>query len=506
MNHSFTIDRLFCDCAMPRDQIVDIGSRHRLHDVAEQYVPQALADLLEPLCGAQDDGVWLIRRLEISFHANLAWDSSKLTSRWAGALAKAILHVTQREWDSRVAFYYRSRAEYIAAFVSDLADGMAWNKWQYQLFSGLRPLPTSAVLRTLLVTETANALGGLALLLAASLHRVVACLLPQDAELVWSHLIASATQPGEEALAHLLAICECEGAPPESLSKDALRLLVRMINASNRADEDFWRKAVASVEAFVALASLRARWPPDRWSEIESALIAGTLAMLPGDAYTIAGKGLRHWIDHPALLQRAAGIVSSQSVKARQDKRSTRFGCIFLLLPLIEELPAEAWSRQPELLKFAVFVRCCAPEARPMATADPLLRELFTVPAGGEPDEVAAPPAVEVWNWLRETGHAAAEMPLDSIYLAGDDAIAVASHAVLRGFAQKLPGFGSSSLRHLWANFLDFRASVDVEPERIVVHMTSPPLQVILRLAGLTSGSYRLPRIDPRPFHLFQEA
>jgi hypothetical protein len=86
-----------------------------------------------------------------------------------------------------------------------------------------------------------------------------------------------------------------------------------------------------------------------------------------------------------------------------------------------------------------------------------------------------------------------------------DLALSVAAQGLLRVFARKLPGFASSSLPYLYHNFLDFSASLEEEPERRVIRLSPPPLQLVLNMTGMTRSSYRLSWLDEKPFALFQE-
>ena len=84
-------------------------------------------------------------------------------------------------------------------------------------------------------------------------------------------------------------------------------------------------------------------------------------------------------------------------------------------------------------------------------------------------------------------------------------ALAVAAHGVLRAFSRRLPGFARSGLPYLHRNFLDLPASLIEEPERRVVRLGRPPLNLVLSLTGITRASYRLTWLDDRPLILFQE-
>jgi hypothetical protein len=111
-------------------------------------------------------------------------------------------------------------------------------------------------------------------------------------------------------------------------------------------------------------------------------------------------------------------------------------------------------------------------------------------------------PIAVVEAWLRADEHPALDARFDEEYFGAASAVSLASHAVLRLFAWKLAGFGRASARHLWTNCLDVRARVESHHDRRLVTMGRPPLDVVLRLAGLVHASYVAPHIDPRPFVL----
>ena len=246
--------------------------------------------------------------------------------------------------------------------------------------------------------------------------------------------------------------------------------------------------------------------PSGEWQQIQVKLLAGKSEQLPADAFS--ARALDAWAGHPDLLARAAtAAAKGKDNYARQELRSTALGCVFLLLPLLEQLPAAKWSKQPALFKFAVLVQCCSEHMRSGARRDSLLRDLFGVSPELELEDLdVTVDAGAVWEWMRDEEQPAASMEFDAIYLGRPNVVSVAAHSVLRSFAWRLSGFGTCSLPYLWSNFLDVSARIEIGPDRIMVRMTSSPLHVILRLSGLTSGSYVLDGIDPRPFYFFQEA
>jgi hypothetical protein len=83
--------------------------------------------------------------------------------------------------------------------------------------------------------------------------------------------------------------------------------------------------------------------------------------------------------------------------------------------------------------------------------------------------------------------------------------VRTASARVLQGFARRIPGFAASSADFLRENFLSIVAAVDFEEDRIAVTLSRPPLDLILRVAGVNRGIRDWEWLDRRPFVLFSE-
>jgi hypothetical protein len=86
-----------------------------------------------------------------------------------------------------------------------------------------------------------------------------------------------------------------------------------------------------------------------------------------------------------------------------------------------------------------------------------------------------------------------------------DLALSVVAQNLLRAFARRLPGFSHSGLPYLYANFLDFPASLKEESERRAVSLGQPPLGLILNITGMARSTYHLDWLDERPFTLHLE-
>jgi hypothetical protein len=75
------------------------------------------------------------------------------------------------------------------------------------------------------------------------------------------------------------------------------------------------------------------------------------------------------------------------------------------------------------------------------------------------------------------------------------------AHAVYRDFGRRLPGFAWSSIGHLHRNFIagEGELSIEVGRNRRVITVTLPaaPLQLVLRMAGISGSRFSLPGEPP---------
>ena len=97
------------------------------------------------------------------------------------------------------------------------------------------------------------------------------------------------------------------------------------------------------------------------------------------------------------LIARHTGLATDDK-DAAPGLRSTSFGGVFLLLPLLDELPlAEAthgWPHADEaaaitLVRALLLVKCCGRERARRAFDDPLLRDLLLLPPAITPEVLA---------------------------------------------------------------------------------------------------------------------
>ena len=282
---------------------------------------------------------------------------------------------------------------------------------------------------------------------------------------------------------------------------------------------------------------------PHETQRILSALTNANLASLYLAAGTAEAEKLKPlllcpppWVKEVSetLLAGKEGVTKSETDQV--GRRVTSFGGIFLLLPLVDELPlAEATRDWPpaddtaavDLVRYLLLIKCCGQRNAHRVFYDPLWRDLLLIPP------TISPLAIREWStditpaqtesFLETIGfedgvesvlvddkrsHDLSYLTLpDSLRLSPelDCVLSVAAQNLLRSFSWRLPGFASSSLPYLSTNFLDFSGSLEEEPRRRLVRLGRPPLHLILNLTGKSRQTYRLSWLDERPFSLFPE-
>lgn len=507
MAHGLDVTRMSSTYLIPGDQPSPGQLAARLDTVAERDLPRALGSILSALCSAEDPSVWLIPRLDVSLDVNGEWDADQLARAWAIELARALARAL-RAPDGRHAIRFADRAEYLAAFLGEAAEGSAWGGGRYEAFAGLRLLSASAAIRTVLIDPSEPGIRALGRLSAGTLQRVLAALSSTDAAVVVRQCLRlTACLPPRAILARAIAAWHADrraSSRVAGVDRRAVWWIARIaaaVDESNRPDE-----TIAAVAAIVALdACLEAMPPAGSRALVEQVRHGGNIAM-PDLPPFVPASHLRPWTTYPDLLEQATigaiELSSGPPAAHRADSMTTAFGGVFWLLPLLDALPAEEWTDRPQLFRFVTFAGCCPPELRLDASRDGALRDLFGVLPEDTLDTVDAVARACVADWIRGEEHPAFDDPFDEDYFGPRNAAGLAAHAVVRLFAWKLAGFGRATARHLWMNCLNVSARLERHDQRIIVTMARPPLDVVLRLAGLSKTTYVAPRFDRRPFEI----
>lgn len=118
--------------------------------IARDELAAGLDGWLDNLRGA----VVLVRRLDVDGTVDVAGDVHRVARYWARRLAIALVDAVECGGDG--VMHFPSDAAYRARFLVDLAAQRAWHTWFYRAFDGLRVLPASAAIRTVVLERGAD--------------------------------------------------------------------------------------------------------------------------------------------------------------------------------------------------------------------------------------------------------------------------------------------------------------------------------------------------------------
>jgi hypothetical protein len=507
----------------------------RLAEAAGDTLRETLASLLATHVDPADDTIWLIRQLEIDVSMNTAWDRNQLGRVWAQRIALALVETFSAGPDDGNVRMFRNRSDYIACFLSDLVVGRAWSRWYYRAFDGLRALPISAAIRTVVVRDPVVGFDALLTLPTDVLVRVLSSLTPHDAR--WILRVVPKTgilvAPLDAFGLVLQAYEQLHG--DTSLNGDARSILRLMLESIRIRPEHSGEEVAKSARALITLIRV-AISQPRIVQQIRRAITQSGLAGLYTVVSTADAEALAPLCHaDPTWFARVESVLAvthipelSQDDGLDVDIRATPFGGAFLLLPMLLASPvqtlietlAAGWpecrkTSAVSLLRFLVLAKCLGGSSLPRLMLDPVMRDLFQIhPSLGLADvaEWLSTLALRHGPEIRSIGLT----KNDARYLAFPPFVRetssirkaigrVAIH-VLRDFSRRLPGFARASFVHLQVNFLSGSATLEQQPERRVVRLGRPPLDVILNMTGMSRTTYRLPWLDNRPFALFPES
>ncbi|MBS1789195.1 MAG: hypothetical protein JST85_15830 [Acidobacteria bacterium] len=124
-----------------------------LDRLAVEDMPEAYDAALDKVFG-DDPAVYVVRRVEAEpvFVPGNRLTDPRLTRIWGERLAGAVVRAIARDTDDGdKVVKFTDQAEYVAHFICDFLQGVAWERWFYGAFSALRSLsPPEALHRVLL--------------------------------------------------------------------------------------------------------------------------------------------------------------------------------------------------------------------------------------------------------------------------------------------------------------------------------------------------------------------
>ncbi|MBS1912603.1 MAG: hypothetical protein JST22_11510 [Bacteroidetes bacterium] len=550
------IERFEAEYVLPAGTADPEEARRRLDGIVAAEIER----VWDEESGAPDEGelIYFIEHVHVDLNLSMTGMDDRVMARtWARAIQQEIARAIARNEPGVVVF--ENRADYLASFLHDLLHGAAWGRWYYHEFAeqASRTIP-SAILNVLTADADTGrdaiilmaVRGGLDLLLATlsddEVEIVVErCLLPVSPRIRMPRMLPVWLNGLREVLAEQPRAAGAWG-------RDLARIYARLLGRHPELGPD------VNLARFVAdLLRLRDQMQERATgrrvlSLLERDLLDEAVAVLKADGSIGMGAGgdgsvfLRQVVEmlrdlmRETSAQESAALLrdlgSEQSMASRRIV--TPFGGLFLLAPTIVEIGlhtmlGEVTSRrtsgdgalgeEPSLLLWLMLAQCLGADQMARALRDDGMRLLAgcTVRLARsnidrycnyESTPTIAALLLSHSNDLilgRRTTLAPTDGQAEAYVLGGadeplisfrplDDALAVVSAILMRGFATRLGAFSASSAAYLRRNFLMSHAEVEVSESAILVRFLSSPLQMVLQMAGYGSMQTVLPWLGDR--------
>lgn len=379
---------------LPADHPDPESLKRRLDETVMTALPEMLGTLTSALGG--DDAVVLIQRLEMDFVLNAGCEKTRIARHWGQRILRELMIALHTEKGNGIA-RYPSRAAFVARFLADLVQGQAWGKWYYRQFDGLRMLPSSAALRTALCDSHNKGLDALIQLPDRDLVKVIQVLTPGDAQRILAHFAGQGDGAADADICMGVFVSVMGQRPDlafqgENDMSTALRLTVEACRKVHGLS--------GTVRMDLALATVRltryvAEHSPAQGKVLIDLLTSGDKVAL----FRELGSDAEHWLplldassdDIQSLAQRVmeqSHAMPRPSSVSSPSPQVTRFGSLFLLLPLLDDLPASEitrdWpapegSKPSKLLRLLLLMKCFGSSLAADAFFDPCLRDFLAI-------------------------------------------------------------------------------------------------------------------------------
>lgn len=394
------IHRLRVECLVPRDHPApDRVSRH-VADIAERHLSRTLRSMLEGGVADSDPSLCFINRLEMGCDVNIGWNSDQLTHCLAARTVRQLYAELGDEGAGANVVRFRNPAEYLAAFLNDLVQGQAWTQWYYQAFDGVRLLPLSAAIRTVLENHAGEALSALHTLDRQSLRQLLTSLTKGDCERVVESLTREASAGDQTAAYDAVAeaLKDLPYAELKRLSPECATLWLYI--ETTRRTPTVASRSVGEA-AFVicrCVQSIHEASSRDR-ERLLFTITTNNLSNLDASVIAKAAEWLVPLLNRPEawrrefvdLLEHEGRSSTDGQSESGESIRSTPFGGIFYLLPLFAELPLEPdlpkecesdGVASEAVLRLLILAKAYGTHDAVAVARDPVVQELCGLPPG----------------------------------------------------------------------------------------------------------------------------
>jgi len=453
------------------------------------------------------DGYWVVRRLEVRTVVSQAWSPRAVSGAVARATARGLSSAVRSGASGDEVLWWPDRSAFLASFLVDAAEGRADRRWEYAQLDEARRGSGEVLLRVAR-DEPYDVMRALLGMGPGSLRSVLAATSDAVAAQVLDLLGADGgvTPRRDLALAALGDLSRHGGLAPGG----GAPLLIALTTARSSGVSLGAVAAPAREIGSLLGALVRSGSAAGRLLEAVSSARWAEAVSLADD--TDAVLAFVSWApDERGSLGTHLGLgVPERSGDA--ERLHTPFGGMFLLLPLLDELTT--WSAATaswppldgvpgaRLARLLVMTAVLGGGTSAAPAADPVLRMAL-----GVPEDLPGEELLSWWEQLPAAAVATFTAELDSappaqadpvvrlapaLRAGPADVVDRAAARLLRSLARRLPGMADASAGYLAQNVLDLDATVTLEPGRAVVELGSPPLGVLLSLAGVNRGSFEL--------------
>jgi hypothetical protein len=477
------IDRMpltFVTTASERAELV----WRRARDALGKEIPAALESAIA-YAVRDDDSYVFIDRLDVTCAIRSDWAPAMAGSVFAHQLARSL----REGLDGETTIVFRDRAEYLSAFLGSLPDGAAHSRWWFGAFDGLRHLPRSIAVRTLVVAEGPLGWQALAGLTPELLRRLTSSLEPVDIE----HMLR-ALQPGPVSKPADTIMNVLDRADADGLRSRLHQAFEAVVELGRAAGEPASRGDALAVSAILAIdeAARLGRLGPARSTP------TSTVAAWCRDAdVDTAGLTSLLELDASLVLDRVGAAPAATRGDAPDAREShvefTPFGGALPLAVVLARTGAwDGWRssiRQtiPEgdldalagSVALRVVARSLSPRHPALIERDAVVWRVF----GGRsvlPDRQRAAAAVRA---------------------AGDDRtptgvrtsawLHARARELLEAFSRSVPGCDGATAAYLRSQLLSMPAAVNIEGT--AGRLGPAPLDILLAMSGLNRAEVTLP-------------
>lgn len=378
-----------------------------LDTLCARQLPAALnRQVVEPMHSADaDEGIWLIKKLVTAVDLDLGLDGDVQARRWAGQIARELAR-TLDDPDAGVVFF-ASRSAWRARLILDIARGEAWDHWYHRGFAGIKALPASAAIRTVLTDESGDPALILAELLEEERTEVIRSLGELEARRVLDHWLV---EPVPESAFGQAASCierllnKWVDVPSQLDKSPALLALWLLASTAETWSSSFPKSLIVIAESLILIDRMGPRDAAVALDALNTGDVANLWRTIPERADL--------WQNLAAMPQQVRRQLRSHCSSKIQDSdrgvevtdtgqnRQTPYGGWFFLLPQLEAtLPWSEMADWPELqgtpaskvLRWLVLAHCEGSRSFTAAVEDGFWRDSFGI------DPNMSPEILEIW-------------------------------------------------------------------------------------------------------------